>query len=529
VNAATHHEDRSSRTKHKKVLWTLFSALVCLIALAALTTVFVPISSDSVRERLVAFLSDKLDSDVELGSISLRTFPGVHIDATSLVIRPKGHPEMPPRFEIRHFAVDANAMDIWHKHVRKVTLDGLTINIVPQPDDRPHADGGAPGATVAKAGYVIDHLESKDARLAIWPDERGKAPKVWAIHRLSMQDVAIGESMPFQATLTNAVPPGEIETSGTFGPWQPADPGKTPLHGQFVFSRADLDVFHGIGGTLAAHGTFGRSLDHIDVNGETETPDFVIRESGHPFALHARYHAIVDGTNGDTILDRIDASFLQSSLVAKGKVVDANKDKPGRTVTLDITMDHARVEDVMTMAVKTPQPPLTGGLKMHTAFVLPPGESDVIDRLRLNGRFFMSNARFTRIDVQKKINELSHRSRGKTNEEATVGVVSNFQGEFRLAHGTLALPAFTFAVPGAVVKLAGRYALKSERIDFKGDLLMEAKVSETQSGLKRLLLKVVDPLFSKSGGGSDLPIKISGKRDDPDFGLDMGRVFHRGS
>ncbi len=510
------------------MIWALFSALVCLTALAVMTTVFVPISSDSVRERLVAFLADKLDSDVELASISLRTFPGVHIEASGLVIRQKGRPDLPPRFEIRNFSVDANAVDIWHKHVRRVTLDGLTINIVPQPDDHREADTDAPGATVAKAGYMIDHLESKDARLAIWPDERGRAPRVWAIHQLTMQGVGIGESMPFQATLTNAVPPGEIQTSGTFGPWQSADPGRTPLHGDFTFDRADLGVFHGIGGTLAAHGTFARTLDHIDVNGETETPDFVIRESGHPFALHAKYHAIVDGTNGDTILERIDASFLKSSLVARGKVVDADENRPGRTVTLDVTMDHARIEDVMTMAVRTPKPPLTGSLRMNTGFVLPPGEADVINRLRLNGRFFMSNARFTKIDVQQKINELSHRSRGKTADEATVGVVSNFQGEFRLANGTLSLPSFAFTVPGAVVKLAGRYGLKSEQIDFKGDLLMDARISQTQSGLKRLLLKVVDPIFSKSGGGSDLPIKISGHRDNPDFGLDMGRVFHRG-
>jgi hypothetical protein len=57
---------------------------------------------------------------------------------------------------------------------------------------------------------------------------------------------------------------------------------------------------------------------------------------------------------------------------------------------------------------------------------------------------------------------------------------------------------------------------------------MDAKISQTQSGLKRLLLKVVDPIFTKDGGGSALPIKITGKRDAPDVGLDMGRVFHRG-
>jgi hypothetical protein len=328
--------------------------------------------------------------------------------------------------------------------------------------------------------------------------------------------------------LTNAVPPGEIDTNGSFGPWKSKDPGKTPLHGMYTFSRADLSVFHGISGILSARGTFGRTLDHIEVNGETDTPDFAIAVSGHEFPLHAKYHAIVDGTNGDTILERIDGQFLSSSLVAKGKVIDSPIEHRGRTVSLDVTMDQARLEDVMRMAVKAAKPPMTGTLKLHTTFVLPPGESDVVDRLRLNGNFFMTNARFTSLDVQAKINELSHKGRGKSVDEKTASVVSNFQGAFALGGGRLTLPSFAFEVPGATVKLHGHYALRAETIDFKGDLLLDAKVSQTQTGLKSLLLKMVDPLFKKNGGGSDLPIKIEGKREAPSFGLDMHRVFHKG-
>ena len=35
-------------------------------------------------------------------------------------------------------------------------------------------------------------------------------------------------------------------------------------------------------------------------------------------------------------------------------------------------------------------------------------------------------------------------------------------------------------------------------------------------------------LFKNDGGGSSLPIKIAGKRSDPQFGLDVRRVFRRG-
>ena len=40
------------------------------------------------------------------------------------------------------------------------------------------------------------------------------------------------------------------------------------------------------------------------------------------------------------------------------------------------------------------------------------------------------------------------------------------------------------------------------------------------------MLKVVDPLFRKDGR-TVIPIKISGTRNEPSFGLDARRVFGR--
>jgi hypothetical protein len=83
-------------------------------------------------------------------------------------------------------------------------------------------------------------------------------------------------------------------------------------------------------------------------------------------------------------------------------------------------------------------------------------------------------------------------------------------------------------VPGAGVILAGSYDLRSETLDFRGALLVDAKVSEMTTGFKRILLMGVDPLFNKAGGGSAIPIRLTGTRSDPSFGLDTGRVFKRG-
>ena len=73
-----------------------------------------------------------------------------------------------------------------------------------------------------------------------------------------MRSLGIAEQMPFTATLTNPMPKGQIETSGTFGPWQKDDPGATPLGGKYSFQNANLDTIKGIGGILNSTGTFRR-------------------------------------------------------------------------------------------------------------------------------------------------------------------------------------------------------------------------------------------------------------------------------
>ena len=407
---------------------------------------------------------------------------------------------------------------------------------------RPRNEEGASRAGVvdaiaagsAKKGVIIDTLDATDARLLVIPRGKANAPetwKIWAIHTLTMHRVGVDRSMPYQAKLTNAVPPGEIQTAGDFGPWDRGDPGSTPLNGTFTFDNADLGVFKGIKGTLSSRGSFGGSLGWIDVSGETDTPNFAVDVGGHPFPLHAAYHTIVDGTNGDTTLERIDATLIRSTLRARGAVLDApirtSTGSKGRTIELHVDMPAARIEDVMTMAVRAAKPPMVGALKLTTSFLLPPGDADVVDRLKLNGRFDISQARFTNYNVQGKIVALSQRAQGKRPDSESTQVASNFHGRFILERGVLTLSDLSFDVPGAQVKLAGRYALARETMDFKGDLLMTAKVSQTVSGFKSLLLKIVDPLFKGPGGGSSIPIAISGTRSDPKFGIDLHRVFKR--
>jgi hypothetical protein len=62
-------------------------------------------------------------------------------------------------------------------------------------------------------------------------------------------------------------------------------------------------------------------------------------------------------------------------------------------------------------------------------------------------------------------------------------------------------------VPGAIVELSDQYSLTREILAFHGSLYMDAKVSQTTTGWKSLMLKVVDRGHHSAGatrGSSDL-------------------------
>jgi hypothetical protein len=78
-----------------------------------------------------------------------------------------------------------------------------------------------------------------------------------------------------------------------------------------------------------------------------------------------------------------------------------------------------------------------------------------------------------------------------------------------------------FGVTGASLRLAGNYNLDSGALDFRGKLRLEAKLSKMVTGKKAFFLKPLDPFFKGPGAGTVLPVKITGTKDHPSYGLDF--------
>jgi hypothetical protein len=101
-------------------------------------------------------------------------------------------------------------------------------------------------------------------------------------------------------------------------------------------------------------------------------------------------------------------------------------------------------------------------------------------------------------------------------------VLAQVSGTFHLNAGVLSFSKLQFTVPGTEVDMTGRYSLDGNEFDFHGKARLQAKLSHMTTGWKSILLKPVDPFFSKHGAGTELPVKITGTKSEPHFGLDFG-------
>ena len=465
---------------------------------------------------------------MQLDVFTVDLFPSVTVRGEGLVVRLRGHDDVPPLIKIRSFAIKGGLLGLLSRprRFRDIALDGLEINIPPGGSDfSDHygraADGNGSGPS---SPIHIDRLEASEAVLRLIPKRAGKEPREFVIHRLSMQGVGVERRMPFRAELTNPLPQGEIKTEGRFGPWSKESPGATPVEGKYSFSDVDLSTVKGIAGTLTSTGDFRGPLGRIEVKGETRTPDFRLQYAKNALPLTTTFEAVVDGTDGDTYLKAVNAKLRRTEIFASGAIAGTPGVK-GRTVQLHVKIPNGRIEDLLLLAVKGPKPILTGRLALHTDFVLPPGKADVVERLRLAGEFDLASAQFSDRDVQAKLGSMSARASGDP-DDTPDRMATEIEGRFKLADGTINLAALRFRIPGAAVHLDGSYGLRTEALDFAGTLRMQATISEAAGGgVKSLFLKIVDPFFKKKGAGAVLPIKVGGTRENPKFGLDVVKAL----
>jgi hypothetical protein len=488
-----------------------------------------------LRARIINTLSNRFHSKVELASFHVSVVNEIEVSGDGLKVFGATDPNpfepgVQALIEVQEFRFQTALLSLFRSpmHVGTVYVKGLELNIPPKESRQEMTNMGS---RTPKMTIFVDQFICEDAKLVINTSKPGKAPLEFAIGNLKMKDVGPGQPMQFYATLVNPKPVGNIQSTGLFGPWQQDSPRDTPVQGDYSFTNADLSTIKGIGGTLSSTGDYAGTLGNIVVHGKTDTPDFHIATGGQAVPLHTEFHAMVDGTSGDTYLRSVNAHFLHTSLTASGSVVRVSTPH-GHDVELDVVLDRARIEDLLKLGVHTDPPIMSGPVEMKTRLSLPPGDASVVDRLKLAGTFHLLGARFTSEKVQGRLDSLSERSQGKPKQaqmHVEEYVPVDLQGVFTLKDGLLSFSQLHFVIPGTHVDMTGDYSLDGQEFDFRGTARLDAKVSQMTTGWKSKLLKPIDPFFSKNGVGTEIPIRISGTESEPRFGLDFGRKGERKS
>jgi len=500
--------------------WLIAIAIIVVLAAGALFALR-PRIHTFAKERMQKVLELHFASQVEFSDFTISLFPHIHMTVTGLVMRYKGRSDIPPLFQIQEVSAYASLLGLLRHqpHISFVQLNGLQIHMPPrQPGSQPMIQK-TDEDLANKYPVLIEKIHTDDAILVVLRAQPDKPAREFPIHHLELRDVSFDRPGKFHATLTNAVPKGEIDAAGQFGPWLAEEPSATPADGKYKFDDADLGTLKGLRGILSSTGTFTGPLDYLSVEGKTDTPDFGLRTMGRPVSLHTDFSALVDGTNGDVILKSVKARFLHTTLFVKGEIVDESKAIKGRTIILDAVANDARIEDLLRLAVNSDEPIMTGSAKLRTKINIPEGDADLLERLKLDGQFGVDDAQFTSSTVQEKIDTLSRKALGEPKNTDITDAVSELKGQFQIAAGVVTFSNLSFSVAGASITLNGTYGMDSTQMDFHGNLLMQAKLSQTTTGAKSFFLKAVDPFFKGKNGGTNLPIKITGTKDHPTFGL----------
>jgi hypothetical protein len=482
-----------------------FAAIVLLLAAVLFLAWHWPFS----RAAVLQDLEEASLSQVEVGAFHETYFPRPGCVLEQVIFQHNPKAGSAPLITVQRLRVEGTFPGLFNRHVLRIR-------------------SGEHFQPFKRSTFVIDDLIADGAVLQVASNRPEKEPLQFSFHNFLISNVGSDGPASFQAKFSNPEPPGEITTTGSFGPWNPDDVGKVTVSGDYGFQQADLGVFRGIAGLLSSTGKFSGTLNRIEVQGETDTPRFTVTSSTHEVQLRTQYHAVVNGENGDTFLQQVAATFWKTTVWSHGSVA-GNAGQPGKTTSLDLWAKDGRIQDLLLLFARSPRAPMSGTVSFRAKVSIPPGNRPFLEKVELQGDFGIDSGSFSKSETQNGINHLSQGARGDSDKDPPKTsrdpddpetVLSDLTGHVLLRDGAAQFSSLSFSVPGALAQMHGTYNLITEKIDLHGTLKTDSSPSNTTQGIKSLLMKALDP-FLKKRVGYELPIKITGTYEHPSFGLDL--------
>ena len=511
-----------SRKRTSLVRWCLI-VVVSVAAIFGGVTILLVRNWPFTRQAVTAALQDRFARTVEIRTFRSTYFPPGCI-AEGLSFLQRKHQNLPPLITIRRLSIQASYAGMFsvQKRVGQVQVIGLHVLVPPKNPNGPSESVMPLTDSSSNNSLAIAEIRADGAVLEFMSSSRGIEPFKLEVQQLLLDHVGQNGPISYHATLLNTEPPGEIRSSGQFGPWNSEAPGSTPVSGSYTFDSANLGVFEGIAGTLAARGKLSGTLEHIESEGEADVPNFRVSGSTHVVHLSNTFTTVVDGMNGDTFLQNVQSHFQRTTVLSSGGVTGQPGQK-GKTVTLEMSVKDGRIDDLLRLIAEDRNPSMTGSVSFLAKVRVPPGPPGFLKKLELEGDFGIANERFTNAAVQLPLNRLSESARGENKKQETEDpetVLSNLKGHISVRGGIATLSNVSFSAPGTIARIRGTYNLLDKTVNLQGVLNTNGKLSDTTSGFKALVLKAVGP-FLKKKTVTIVPFTVTGTSTQPSFALDF--------
>jgi hypothetical protein len=481
------------------------------------------------RQKVTEDLQDDFHGRVTFQRFRTTVFPhpGCIAEGVTLV-RARAGEDFPPFAFAQKVIIRAHYLDFLLRpgYVAHVDVQGLQIHIPPRGTTMSEEENQNPSST--RVGEVI-------ANNAVLEIARQKSkPLRFEIHALTLNEVSHKDGFSYDVSFLNALPPGEIQSRGHFGPWNSGEPGQTPVFGTYKFERADLGIFPGVEGFLTSHDNFRGTLAKIETHGSVEIPDFKTRRAARSARIESKYESLVDALNGDVQLEHVESTIVKTNVLARGNVQGSTR-LPGKTTSVDLNSSDGRIQDLLRLFIKEPRSPIVGKISFRAHATIPPEGRPFEQELVLIGDFGVDEGRFTKPKTQEEIDNLSERARGKKvddkdkkkeeggdEKDDPSRAIADLRGHVELRNGVATLTNISFTVPGAIAYMHGTFSLLNEKIDFHGVLKTDAEFSKVGGGgIKSIFLKPFDAIFKKKPQGAEIPVKMTGTYSHPEPGLEI--------
>ncbi|MEO8725895.1 MAG: hypothetical protein ABI383_07190, partial [Acidobacteriaceae bacterium] len=391
-------------SRRRTILLVIAGLLALLIAVIVVFAAKWPFTHAKVASDLEA----ATQSQVTINNFHQTFFPHPGCVAQGVSFR---RPIDLPPMTVRTLTVVGSYAGLLSRSIPLLRLEGLRAVIPPLTG----ANRGLvrPGGTT---NTKIGELVVEDAVLEFQHGSASGAPGSglqFQVHEFTLENPGTDRVMPFASKLHTPIPAGEIETRGSLGPWKGQDPMATNVSGTYQLTNADLNTIRGLGGKLSSQGKYQGPLQQMSVEGSAKTPDLQVN-NGNKTSLTTQFSATVNAENGNIELQQVIAKLGvggRTELTAHGSII-GQAGKTGKVASLDLQMDHGRIDDLLRLLANSPEAPMTGTFSFKGHGTLQSAKKSFYDGLTLGGTFEIADGKFTNPQTQGDIEALSEQAEG---------------------------------------------------------------------------------------------------------------------